>query len=81
MINFVRKERYGMKDLENIVSILRAPGGCPWDMEQTHASLRRGLIEESCEVIEAINEESPGHLKEELGEQVSQLCTGMEIVL
>lgn len=79
MINFVRKERYGMKDLENIVSILRAPGGCPWDMEQTHASLRRGLIEESCEVIEAINEESPGHLKEELGDVLLQVVFHADI--
>lgn len=79
MINFVRKERYGMKDLENIVSILRAPGGCPWDMEQTHASLRRGLLEESCEVIEAINEESPGHLKEELGDVLLQVVFHADI--
>ncbi len=79
MINFVRKERYGMKDLENIVSILRAPGGCPWDMEQTHASLRRGLMEESCEVIEAINEESPGHLKEELGDVLLQVVFHADI--
>ena len=79
MINCVRQERYGMKDLENIVSILRAPGGCPWDMEQTHASLRRGLIEESCEVIEAINEESPGHLKEELGDVLLQVVFHADI--
>ena len=79
MINFVRKERYGMKDLKNIVSILRAPGGCPWDMEQTHASLRRGLMEESCEVIEAINEESPGHLKEELGDVLLQVVFHADI--
>ena len=63
MIDFVRKETYGLKDLEDIVSILRAPGGCPWDGEQTHESLRRGLMEESCEVIEAINEQDPEHLK------------------
>ena len=31
MIDFIRKESYGLKDLENIVAILRAPGGCPWD--------------------------------------------------
>ena len=79
MINFVRKERYGIKDLEEIVSILRAPGGCPWDMEQTHASLRRDLMEESCEVIEAINEESPTHLKEELGDVLLQVVFHADI--
>ena len=68
MIDFIKKDSYDIKDLARIVSILRAPGGCPWDGEQTHASLRRGLIEESCEVIEAINEENPEHLKEELGD-------------
>ena len=79
MIDFVRKERYGVKDLETIVSILRAPGGCPWDREQTHASLRRGLMEESCEVIEAINEESPAHLQEELGDVLLQVVFHADI--
>ncbi len=73
MIDFQRKDHYGLQDLEEIVAILRAPGGCPWDREQTHESLRRGLIEESCEVIEAINEQSPEHLKEELGDVLLQV--------
>ena len=72
MIDFVRKESYGLKDLEEIVSLLRAPGGCPWDGEQTHESLRRGLLEESYEVVEAIDEASPEHLKEELGDVLLQ---------
>ena len=73
MIDFVRKNSYGLKDLENIVSILRSPGGCPWDAEQDHKSLRRALLEESCEVIEAIDEESPAHLQEELGDVLLQV--------
>jgi len=79
MIDFVRKETYGLKDLEDIVSILRAPGGCPWDGEQTHESLRRGLLEESCEVIEAINEQNPEHLKEELGDVLLQVVFHADI--
>ena len=79
MIDFVRKETYGLKDLEDIVSILRAPGGCPWDGEQTHESLRRGLLEESCEVIEAIDEESPAHLQEELGDVLLQVVFHADI--
>jgi len=79
MIDFVRKESYDLKDLETIVSILRAPGGCPWDGEQTHESLRRGLMEESCEVIEAINEQNPDHLKEELGDVLLQVVFHADI--
>lgn len=79
MIDFVRKDAYSLKDLERIVTILRAPGGCPWDGEQTHESLRRGLIEESCEVVEAINEQSPEHLKEELGDVLLQVVFHADI--
>ena len=79
MIDFVRKNSYDLKDLEKIVSILRAPGGCPWDAEQDHKSLRRALLEESCEVIEAINEEDPEHLKEELGDVLLQVVFHADI--
>lgn len=51
-----------------IVGRLRAPGGCPWDRKQTHASLRGALIEETYEVIEAIDEGDPAKLREELGD-------------
>jgi tetrapyrrole methylase family protein/MazG family protein len=51
-----------------ILARLRAPGGCPWDRKQTHASLRRALIEETYEVIEAIDEDDPAKLREELGD-------------
>jgi tetrapyrrole methylase family protein/MazG family protein len=40
--------------LRAIVSLLRSPEGCPWDREQTHESLRAGLLEEACEAIDAI---------------------------
>ncbi len=79
MIDFMKQDSYGLSDLEKIVTILRAPGGCPWDGEQTHESLRRGLIEESCEVIEAINEQSPEHLKEELGDVLLQVVFHADI--
>ena len=79
MIDFIRKESYGLKDLENIVAILRAPGGCPWDAEQTHASARRDLLEESYEVVEAIDEGSAEHLKEELGDLLLQVFMHAEM--
>jgi tetrapyrrole methylase family protein/MazG family protein len=54
--------------LYDIVVRLRGPGGCPWDREQDPVSLRSGLIEETYECIEAIDEKNPSHIKEELGD-------------
>ena len=54
--------------LYDIIVRLRGPGGCPWDREQNPASLRGGLIEETYECIEAIDEKNPDHIKEELGD-------------
>lgn len=73
MIDFVKKDFYTVKDLEEIVEILRAPGGCPWDAEQTHESVRREFLEETYEVVEAIDEGSSDHLKEELGDVLLQV--------
>ncbi len=58
--------------LMDIMRRLRAPGGCPWDAEQTHGSLKRYLLEEAYEVIEAIDKEDPDLLKEELGDLMLQ---------
>ena len=73
MIDFEQKPFYTVKDLEEIVRVLRAPGGCPWDAEQTHASIRRNFLEEAYEAVEAIDEEDPVHLKEELGDVLLQV--------
>lgn len=73
MINFEYKESYTVEDLREIVRILRAPGGCPWDIEQTHESIRRNFIEEAYEVAEAIDEKSTEHMKEELGDVLLQV--------
>ncbi|MDR0526131.1 MAG: nucleoside triphosphate pyrophosphohydrolase [Spirochaetaceae bacterium] len=54
--------------LYTIITRLRGPGGCPWDREQTPQSLRGGLIEETYECVEAIDEGNPEHIKEELGD-------------
>jgi len=56
------------KELVAIVARLRAPGGCPWDREQTHQSLREGLLEECYEVLGALDEQDTAKLKEELGD-------------
>ena len=73
MVNFKQKDSYTVSDLEEIVRLLRAPGGCPWDQEQTHESIRRNFIEEAYEVAEAIDEGHAGHLKEELGDVLLQV--------
>jgi tetrapyrrole methylase family protein/MazG family protein len=56
------------RGLYETVVKLRAPGGCPWDREQTPATLRGDLIEETYECIEAIDEKEPDHIREELGD-------------
>lgn len=73
MVDFEYKQHYTVKDLEEIVRILRAPGGCPWDAEQTHESIRRNFLEEAYEAVEAIDEGSAEHLREELGDVLLQI--------
>lgn len=73
MLNFDRKERYGVEDLVEIMELLRSPDGCPWDREQTHASVRRNLIEEAYEAAEAIDLEDKAGLAEELGDVLLQI--------
>ena len=62
----------GIDQLVAIVARLRAPGGCPWDREQTHASLRGGLLEEAYEVVSAIDAADDENLREELGDLLLQ---------
>ncbi len=59
--------------LIRIIKVLRAPGGCPWDRVQTHDSLRRGMIEEAYEVVEAIEKGDDANLREELGDVLLQV--------
>lgn len=59
--------------LRAIVSLLRSPEGCPWDREQTHESLRAGLLEEACETIDAITKADDANLREELGDLLLQV--------
>ncbi len=73
MVDFERKERYNINDLVEIMRLLRSPGGCPWDAEQTHESIKKDLIEETYEVIEAINKQDDVLLCEELGDLLMQV--------
>ncbi len=73
MVNFEFKKNYNVNDLLGIMAMLRAPGGCPWDSAQTHESIRKNLIEETYEVIEAINKKDNELLCEELGDLLMQV--------
>ncbi len=71
---FSNEELGTFQTLVDIVAKLRAPDGCPWDREQTHDSLKRNLLEESYEVIEAIDQGDPAVLSEELGDLLVQIA-------
>ncbi len=72
-------KKYSFDDLVEVVTILRSNLGCPWDKEQTHKSLRRDFIEETYEVIEAIDTEDPKLLREELGDVMLQVVFHADI--
>lgn len=67
------KHAEALDELVDIMKVLLAPGGCPWDREQTHESLVRYLIEETYEVIEAIDEGDMHKMREELGDLLLQI--------
>lgn len=70
--NFEFKSNYKFDDLVKIVAVLRGEGGCPWDAVQTHLTIKKDLIEETYEVIEAINKDDDVLLCEELGDLMLQ---------
>ncbi|ODU55600.1 MAG: nucleoside triphosphate pyrophosphohydrolase [Clostridium sp. SCN 57-10] len=73
MVDSNKIERYDFNDLLALMEQLRGEGGCPWDREQTHQSIRRNFIEEVYEACEAIDNEDNTHLCEELGDVLLQV--------
>ena len=67
------KDKYNLEDLLHIMQLLRGEGGCPWDREQDHHSIRNNFIEETYEAVEAIDTENASLLKEELGDVLLQI--------
>ena len=61
------------RDLVEVVARLRSPEGCPWDVKQTHESLKPFLLEEAYEVLDALDAQDPRHLREELGDLLLQI--------
>ncbi len=73
MVDFPCKDRYNWEDFLQIIRILRAPGGCPWDAEQTHQSIRRNFLEETYEALDALDRDDAEGLCEELGDVLMQV--------
>ena len=68
-----------LEELIEVIRVLRSENGCPWDREQTHTSLRPNMIEEAYEAVDAIDEKSPEHLREELGDVLLQVLLHSQI--
>ena len=79
MVDFQCKRRYGWEDFLEIMRLLRAPGGCPWDAEQTHGSIRRNFLEETYEALDAIDRDDPADMCEELGDVLMQVAFHAQI--
>lgn len=77
--DLIALERYGFDQLNRIVRQLRAPGGCPWDIKQTHESLRINVVEEAYEVVDAIDRGDLDALYDELGDLLLQVALHAEI--
>jgi len=77
--DLMRLERYSFDELVQIMHILQGPDGCPWDKAQTHESLRTYMLEETYEVLDAINEGDTDHLYDELGDLLMQIVMHAEI--
>ena len=65
--------------LRSVIATLRGPEGCPWDQKQTHESLKKYLLEEAYELLEAIDEEDDDHIIEELGDVLLQVMLHAQI--
>lgn len=78
-VDFEIKDSYNINDLIRLITVLRSPGGCPWDMKQTHESIKKNFIEETYEVIEAINKKDVAGLREELGDVLLQIMLHCEM--
>ena len=74
-----KNEKLSFEDFIEIIRLLRAPGGCPWDREQTHKSIRNDFLEEAYEAVDAIDTEDDSALCEELGDVLLQVALHSQI--
>lgn len=68
-----------LKELIDVIKVLRSENGCKWDREQTHTSLRPNMLEEAYEAVDAIDNKDMKHLKEELGDVLLQVVLHSQI--
>ncbi len=78
-LEFQFKDRYDLEDLKQVTRILRSENGCPWDKVQTHQSIRQDFLEETLEALEAIDNQDPVLLREELGDVLFQVVFHAQI--
>lgn len=78
-IEKINKKVYDFNDIMGIMKLLRSKDGCPWDIEQTHESIRESLLEEAYEVVEAIDSGDTDNLVEELGDLLLQIVFHSQI--
>lgn len=78
-MDYNKREKYTFDELVEIIARLRAPGGCPWDREQTHESIRKSLIEEAYELVEAIDDKNPEKIADESGDVLLQVMLHAQI--
>lgn len=78
---FEMREKYTMQDLVDVMAFLRSDRGCPWDRVQTHASLRKNLLEEAYEAIDAIDSGIPDKLCDELGDVLMQAVLHAQLAM
>ena len=71
--DFKNKDSYKIEDIAELVDILRSEDGCAWDREQTHKSVRNGIIEETYEFVEGLDLDDKELMQEELGDVVFQV--------
>lgn len=74
-----QERNYNFSDFVDIIEKLRQPDGCPWDREQTHESLKKHMVEEANEALDAIDERDWNHLCEELGDVLLQIALHAQI--
>ena len=75
----MKDKKYTYQELLEIIAKLRSEEGCAWDREQTHESLKESLLEESYELIDAINNKDMVNMKEELGDVLLQVLMHAQI--